>query len=68
MPPLRKLRLAWKYRRWWKYRKLIRYRKEILFTAAGLSAGLLAVSVLRRLASDSGVSSSTMNTAEPLTK
>jgi len=55
MPPLRKLRLAWKYRRLWKYRKLIRYRKPVLFAAAGLSAGLLTVSVLRRRASDSPV-------------
>ena len=49
MSPLRKLELAWKYRRpLWKYRKLIRYRKEILFAAA-LGAGVVVgVSLGRR--------------------
>jgi hypothetical protein len=42
MSPLRKLELAWKYRRpLWKYRKLIRYRKQILFAAA-VGAGVIA--------------------------
>jgi hypothetical protein len=43
MSPLRKLELAWKYRRpLWKYRKLIRYRKQILFAAMGVSVGVIA--------------------------
>jgi len=46
MTPLRKLELAWKYRRpLWKYRKLIRYRKQILF-AAGVGAGAITLAVL----------------------
>jgi hypothetical protein len=49
MSPLRKLELAWKYRRpLWKYRKLIRYRKQILFGAATLlGAGLVTLAVRR---------------------
>jgi hypothetical protein len=48
MSPLRKLELAWKYRRpLWKYRKLIRYRKQILFGAA-VGAVVVAVSLRRR--------------------
>ena len=50
MTPLRKLELAWKFRRpLWKYRKLIRYRKQILFAAAGLGAGVLTTAVVRTL-------------------
>jgi hypothetical protein len=50
MSPLRKLELAWKYRRpLWKYRKLIRYRKEILLTAAvGAGVGIVALMVSGR--------------------
>jgi hypothetical protein len=49
MSPLRKLELAWKYRRpLWKYRKLIRYRKEILFAAAvGIGVAVAAIGVSR---------------------
>jgi hypothetical protein len=47
--PLRKLQLAWKFRRpLWKYRKLIRYRKQILFGAATvLGAGIVTLAVRR---------------------
>ncbi len=46
MSPLRKLELAWKFRRpLWKYRKLIRYRKQILFAAA-VGAGVIALAVV----------------------
>jgi hypothetical protein len=48
MSPLRKLELAWKYRRpLWKYRKLIRYRKQILFAAA-VGVGVAAVAIGRK--------------------
>jgi hypothetical protein len=47
MTPLRKLELAWKYRRpLIKYRKLIRYRKQILFAAA-VGVGALSIAMLR---------------------
>lgn len=47
MTTLRKLELAWKYRRpLIKYRKLIRYRKQILFAAA-VGVGAVAVVMLR---------------------
>ena len=50
MSPLRKLELAWKYRRpLWKYRKLIRYRKEILFAVAvGVGVAVVAISLSSR--------------------
>jgi hypothetical protein len=44
MKPLRKIELAWKYRRpLWKYRKLIRYRREIL--AGVVSLAVVAVAI-----------------------
>ena len=47
MSPLRKLELAWKYRRpLWKYRNLIRYRKQILFAAA-VGVGVVAIAIGR---------------------
>jgi hypothetical protein len=45
MTALRKLELAWKFRRQlWKYRKLIRHRKAIL---AGVLTGAVVVVAIR---------------------
>ena len=48
MTTIRKLELAWKYRRpLWKYRSLIRHRKQILYAAAGMGVGLVTLAVLK---------------------
>jgi hypothetical protein len=49
---MRRIRLAWKYRRpLWRYRAVIRHRREIAgAAAAGLGAAALATFLVRRRA------------------
>jgi hypothetical protein len=48
---MRKIRLAWKYRRpLWKYRAAIRHRREIAGAAAALGAVALTTFLVRRRA------------------